>query len=165
MRIHGPERLAGQGLDPEQFESGNRAIHALLADPKVGSQVDLVLTWRAGEGGAPGAYEIWSARGLVRFQRVIRDDGALGFEVLEVVGENPVANQDPLALATLAEEKGATPVFSAPSLGSTGYFADDARWFPSVRHDGKINFAFIGGHVLSSRKPLDEPTWRWDFTP
>ena len=65
----------------------------------------------------------------------------------------------------LAEEKGATPVFSAPSLGSTGYFADDARWFPSVRHDGKINFAFIGGHVLSSRKPLDEPTWRWDFTP
>jgi len=105
MRIHGPERLAGQGLDAEQAESGNRAIHALLADPKVGAQVDLVITWRAGENGAPGAYEIWSARGLVRFQRVIRDDGALGFEVLEVVGENPVANQDPLALATLAEEQ------------------------------------------------------------
>jgi hypothetical protein len=105
MRIHGPERLAGQGLDPEQSESGNRAIHALLADPRIGEQVDLVITWRAGENGAPGAYEIWSARGLVRFQRVIRDDGALGFEVLEVVGENPVANQDPLALATLADEQ------------------------------------------------------------
>ena len=48
MRVHGPERLAGQGLDPEQFESGDRAIHALLTDPVVGEQVDLVLTWRAG---------------------------------------------------------------------------------------------------------------------
>ena len=105
MRIHGPERLAGQGLDSEQTESGNRAIHALLADPKIGAQVDLVITWRAGEGAEPGAYEIWSARGLVRYQRVIRDDGALGFELLEVVGENPVANQDPLALATLADEQ------------------------------------------------------------
>jgi len=105
MTIHGPERLAGQGLDPEQEESGNRAIHALLADPRVGPQVDLVITWRAGENGAPGAYEIWSARGLVRFQRVIRGDGGLGFELLEVIGENPVANQDPLALATLADEQ------------------------------------------------------------
>jgi hypothetical protein len=118
MRIHGPERLAGQGLDAEQEESGNRAIHALLADPKIGEQVDLVLTWRAGENGAPGAYEIWSARGLVRFQRVIGDDGALGFEVLEVVGENPVANQDPLALATLAEEKRAA--------AAGGFDADNA---------------------------------------
>jgi hypothetical protein len=118
MRIHGPERLAGQGIDPEQEESANRAIHALLADPKVAAQVDLVLTWRAGESGAAGAYEIWSARGLVRFQRVIRDDGALGFEVLEVVGENPVANQDPLALATLADEKRAA--------AAGGFDAEDA---------------------------------------
>ncbi len=122
MHIHGPERLAGQGLDREQEESGNRAIHALLADPKIGAQVDLVITWRAGEGDAPGAYEIWSARGLVRFQRVIRDDGALGFEVLEVIGENPVANQDPLALATLAEEQRAAT--------ASGFDADDpARRF------------------------------------
>jgi hypothetical protein len=122
MRIHGPERLAGQGLDPEQSESGNRAIHALLADPRVGAQVDLVITWRAGENGTPGAYEIWSARGLVRFQRVIRDDGALGFELLEVVGENPVANQDPLALATLADEQRAA--------AAGGFDADDpARRF------------------------------------
>ena len=118
MRIHGPERLGGQGLDLEQTESGNRAIHALLADSKVGAQVDLVITWRAGEAGEPGAYEIWSARGLVRFQRVIRDDGALGFEILEVVGENPIANQDPLALATLAEEQRAA--------AAGGFDADDA---------------------------------------
>jgi hypothetical protein len=118
MRIYGPERLAGQGLDLEQTESGNRAIHALLADPKIGAQVDLVITWRAGENGADGAYEIWSARGLVRFQRVIRDDGALGFELLEVVGENPVAQQDPLALATLADEQRAA--------AASGFDAHDA---------------------------------------
>jgi hypothetical protein len=107
MRILGPERLAGQGLDPEQEESANRAILALLTDPEVAEQMDLVLTWRAGEGEEPGAYEVWSARGLVRFRRLLRDDGEIGFEVIEVVGENPIANQDPHALRTLAEEKAA----------------------------------------------------------
>jgi hypothetical protein len=118
MRIHGPERLGGQGLDPEQEESGNRAILALLADAEVASHTDLVLTWRAGEGGEPGAYEAWSARGLVRFRRALADDGRLGFEVIEVVGENPLANQDPHALRTLAEEKRAAAV--------SGFSADDA---------------------------------------
>ena len=31
---HGPERPGGQGLDPNQEESGNRAILALLTDPE-----------------------------------------------------------------------------------------------------------------------------------
>jgi phosphonoacetate hydrolase len=122
MRIHGPERLGGQGLDPEQEESGNRAILALLADPEVAEQTDLVLTWRAGEGGEPGAYEAWSARGLVRFRRGLADDGSLAFEVIEVVGENPLANQDPHALRTLAEEQEAA--------AASGFSADDpARRF------------------------------------
>jgi phosphonoacetate hydrolase len=122
MRIHGPERLGGQGLDPEQEESGNRAILALLADPEVAEQTDLVLTWRAGDGDEPGAYEVWSARGLVRFRRVLADDGRVEFEVLEVVGENPLANQDPHALRTLAEEKRAA--------AASGFSADDpARRF------------------------------------
>lgn len=122
MRVLGPERLAGQGLDAEQAESGHRAIHALLADPRIGAQVDLVCTWRAGEGETPGAYEIWAARGMVRFQRVLRDDGALEYVVLETIGENPVANQDPLALATLDEERRAA--------AAGGFDADDpARRF------------------------------------
>jgi hypothetical protein len=104
MQIHGPERLAGQGLDREQQESGNRAIAALLGDSRIAAQMDLVLTWRAGQGDAPGAYEIWSARGMVRFQRVLGDDGCLDYRVIEVVGENPVANQDPDALASLEAE-------------------------------------------------------------
>ncbi|MEI6402711.1 MAG: alkaline phosphatase family protein [Actinomycetota bacterium] len=121
MRIHGPERLAGQGLDSEQTESGNRAIHALLTDPGVGEQVDLVFTWR-GDDPADGAYEVWSARGMVRFRRLIDDDGSLAFEVLETVGVNPVANQDELALATLAAE--------CDAARSGGFDADDpARRF------------------------------------
>jgi hypothetical protein len=118
MRILGPERLAGQGLDAEQEESGNRAILALLADPEVAGQMDLVLTWRAGEGEEPGAYEVWSARGLVRFRRVLGPDGRIDFELLEVIGENPIANQDPHALRTLAEEKAAAAV--------SGFDAEDA---------------------------------------
>src|SRR5687768_15864641 len=122
MRIHGPERPGGQGLDLEQEESGNRAILALLADPEVAAQTDLVLTWRAGEGGEPGAYEAWSARGLVRFRRVLGDDGRLGFDVIEVVGENPLANQDPHALRTVDEERAAA--------AASGFSAEDpARRF------------------------------------
>jgi hypothetical protein len=122
MRIHGPERLGGQGLDPEQEESGNRAILALLRDPEVAEQMDLVLTWRAGQGDEPGAYEVWSARGLVRFRRLLRDDGHIDYAVVEVVGENPLANQDPHALRTLAEEQAAAV--------ASGFSADDpARRF------------------------------------
>ncbi len=118
MRILGPERLAGQGLDPEQEESGNRAILALLQGPEVAAQMDLVLTWRAGEGEEPGAYEVWSARGLVRFRRLLRDDGGIDYELLEVLGENPIANQDAHALRTLAEERAAA--------AASGFSADDA---------------------------------------
>lgn len=72
--------------------------------------MDLVLTFRAGPAGRDGqggAYEIWSGRGMVRFQRVLGTDGVLAYEVLETLGENPVARQDPAALRTLAEEKAA----------------------------------------------------------
>ena len=104
MEILGPERPGGQGLDAEQEESGNRAILALLRDPQVAEQTDLVLTWREGAGGESGAYEIWSARGLVRFQRLLQEDGRLDFRVLEVVGQNPVERQDPSALRSIEEE-------------------------------------------------------------
>ena len=109
MRLHGPERLAGQGLNPAQFESGDRAILSLLTDPVVSEQVDLVLTWRSGDDGdtATGAYEVWSTRGMVRFQRLIDGKGNLHFEVLEVVGINPLEAIDPLALATVEAESAA----------------------------------------------------------
>jgi hypothetical protein len=53
---------------------------------------------------------------------LIDDDGSLAFEVLETVGVNPVANQDGLALATLAAE--------CDAARSGGFDADDpARRF------------------------------------
>jgi hypothetical protein len=109
VQVHGPERRGGQGLNPDQFESGDRAILALLTDPVVGEQVDLVFTWRAGEGDdvTTGVYEVWSARGMVGFRRFIDDDGRLAFVVVETIGTNPIEAQDPFALATVASERAA----------------------------------------------------------
>jgi hypothetical protein len=106
-RLAPPERPGGQGLDPNQEESGNRAIIALLTDDTHGP-TDWVATYRHGQDGQ-GAYEVWALRGMVRFQRFLDPDGpdgrgGYGYEVIEQVGENPVANQDPTALATVAEE-------------------------------------------------------------
>jgi len=95
---HGPERRGGQGLDPNQYESGDRTILALLAETPAAGQVDLVATFR------DGAYEVWSRRGMIRFKRYANEHGELKFDVIEQVGENPVANQDPFAVATVEQE-------------------------------------------------------------
>ncbi len=108
----GPERPGGQGLDPNQEESGNRAIIALLTDPKLGELTDIVATYRfanlpeedGNQGPVEGAYEVWSRRGMLRFQRFIDPAGGYGYEVIEQIGENPIGNQDPTLLSTIAEE-------------------------------------------------------------
>jgi hypothetical protein len=127
--IHGPERLHDQGIGPDQADSAAKAILALLTDPPVRDQVDLVATWRRGPPDAPhsGAYEVWARRGMVRFQRLIDASGALAFEVLEVVGQNPLADQRTDALRTLAEEKEAA--------AASGFDAEDpARRFIRAEH-------------------------------
>jgi len=106
--ILGPERHAGQGLDDQQEESGNRAILALLRDPEVCDQVDLVITHR------DGAYEVWARRGMIRFQRWWRD-GKLAFEIIEQHGENPIARQSTSAVATCAEELAAAAQSGHPT--------------------------------------------------
>src|SRR3984893_6053214 len=97
-REHGPERRGGQGLDPHQYDSGDATILALLAETPTADFVDLAITWRA------DAYEVWSRRGMIRFKRFADARGALSFEVVEQVGENPVANQDPFIVSTIDEE-------------------------------------------------------------
>jgi hypothetical protein len=97
-REHGPERRGGQGLDPHQYDSGDATILALLAESPAADHTDLVITWRA------DAYEVWSRRGMIRFKRFAGDGGALSFEVVEQIGENPVANQDPFVVATIDDE-------------------------------------------------------------
>src|SRR5262249_16650679 len=94
----GPERSGGEGLDRNQFESGDRAILALLKDTRAADETDLVATFR------DSAYEVWSRRGMVRFKRYAHSGGALGFTVVEQIGENPIANQDPFAIASIEEE-------------------------------------------------------------
>lgn len=96
--LAGPERLGGQGLDPNQEESGNRAISLLLTDSVVGDQTDFVATYR------DGAYEVWAKRGMVRFQRHFGGDGAHEYRVIETVGINPIEDEDSLAVATIEEE-------------------------------------------------------------
>jgi len=122
-REYGPERLAGQGLDPNQYESGDRTIAALLGQSPARAQVDLAITWR------DGAYEVWARRGMIRFKRYLADHGALHFDVIEQVGENPIANQDPFALSTIEEELRAS--------AASGHSADDP------------NRAFLEPHVVT----------------
>lgn len=64
-----------------------------------------------------------------------------------------------------AFQKGVLPQFTAPSLDSKAVYANDRFWFPGFRHGGVINVAFVGGHVLSTKKPLEESAWRWDYQP
>ena len=105
----GPERAGGQGLDPEQYESGDRAIYILLTDPVAGPQTDLVITCR------DDAYEVWAKRGMIRFQRFFARDGH-GFEyrVIEQIGDNPIENQDGRAVATLDDEVAASKASGFP---------------------------------------------------
>jgi phosphonoacetate hydrolase len=119
-RIAGPERPGGQGLDANQVESGNHAIAALLTDPVRGPQTDLVITYR------DEAYEVWAKRGMIRFQRFYAD-GGYGYRIVEQIGEDPIASQDPTALATLAEELEAG--------GKSGYSGTDpAQAFVEPEH-------------------------------
>jgi hypothetical protein len=135
VKIFGPERLRDQGLVPEQEESGNRAILALLSDPEVADQMDLVATYRRaegeGEGGEPGAYEVWAARGMVRFRRLVRDDGSLDYQVIEQIGENPIGCQDPHALRTVAEEKEAARLSGFdPEAPARRFIAPEQQSYP-----------------------------------
>ena len=61
-----------------------------------------------------------------------------------------------------AKDRGSNPVYSGPTLSSLGPYADDRYWYPSLRH-ATTNFAFVDGHVESSRDPLSESGWRWGF--
>jgi len=127
--IHGPERLRDQGVGAQQEESAHRAIRALLCDDAVREQVDLVALYRRGPEEAPGHgwYEVWAVRGLLRFRRRIDAAGRLAFELLEVVGENPLARDDPHALRSVEEEKAAAR--------ASGFDAEDpARRFIAPAH-------------------------------
>lgn len=67
------------------------------------------------------------------------------------------------AAAAAADE--ITPFYSGPSLNSPAVFAGEQYWRPGLRHNRAMNVGFIDGHVASTRRPLSETAWRWDFVP
>jgi arylsulfatase A-like enzyme len=112
--IAGPQRPGGQGLDLQQHESGDRAIHLLLTSEDGRRWTDFVATFRDDADG--GAYEVWAERGMIRFRRYLTAEGTHRYEVVEQVGANPIENQDPALLATIDAElaaAGASDVASA----------------------------------------------------
>jgi len=69
------------------------------------------------------------------------------------------------AEVALAKDINQLPYYSAPPANSWDDYASGTSWFPSLRHGGRCNAAFIGGHVLSSLKPEREPGWDWKYQP
>ncbi|MEX2245688.1 MAG: alkaline phosphatase family protein [Dehalococcoidia bacterium] len=121
----GPERPGGQGLDAHQYESGERAIRILLTDETAGPQTDLVITHR------DGAYEVWAARGMVRFQRFYAQGGGYEYRIIEQIGEDPIENQDPRAIATVDEELAASRASGFPGVDpNTAYVQPEQNAYP-----------------------------------
>ena len=103
MECIGPERPGGQGLDHNQEESGNLAIHKLLMTDDGQAWTDFVATARQERDGS-WAYEAWAARGMVRWARRHASAGGFEYAVIETLGTNPIQEQDHRALSTFAEE-------------------------------------------------------------
>ena len=55
--------------------------------------------------------------------------------------------------------------YVAPPQATADGYDNGAYWIPAMRHEGKLNVAFVGGHVAASRMPLDQPGWQWYFYP
>ncbi len=126
MECVGPERPGGQGLDHHQEESGNLAIWKLLTSDDGRAWTDFVATARQGRDGG-WSYEAWSVRGMVRWVRSYGNNGGYSYQVVEVLGENPIERQDPTALSTLEEELAAG---ADPSNPQRAFVGPDSLTYP-----------------------------------
>ncbi|HEY7295825.1 MAG TPA: alkaline phosphatase family protein [Dehalococcoidia bacterium] len=117
----GPERPGGQGLDANQFASGDRAILAALTDPAIAGQVEFLSTYRA------PAYEVWSKRGVVRFCRYYAEGGGYRYAIVEQIGENPIVRQEHGALLTVEEELSAAERSGSPAGDGASAFIAGAE--------------------------------------
>ncbi|HEY3242197.1 MAG TPA: type II secretion system protein [Phycisphaerae bacterium] len=62
-----------------------------------------------------------------------------------------------------ASVQGVPPFYTAPPLsGSADAYSSGAYWMPGMRHRGMTHVAFVGGHVLGSRRPEHE-SWDWSY--
>lgn len=68
----------------------------------------------------------------------------------------------------IAEERDITALYSAPPILTDKWvdiYESGKNWFPGLRHRGRMNVGFVGGHVLSSAHPTEEPWWQWGYQP
>ncbi len=64
-----------------------------------------------------------------------------------------------------AVRKGVLPYYSAPPAGDSGLYGTGKFWFPSLRHEGKLNVAYIGGYVLRTADPGKSAKSNWKYQP
>lgn len=64
-----------------------------------------------------------------------------------------------------AAEKGVLPYYAAPPAGDTGLYGTGRFWFPSLRHDGKMNVVYVGGHVHRTADPGTAAQAHWKYQP
>ena len=105
-----------QGIDASETDRYADALQALLGAPAL----DFVAT-RSG-----ASYEVRAVRGSIVFHRRHTNHG-YRYQVLELAGQNPIAEQDPSLFPTLAEElaRGSNP--NDVSYPSIGYDPGDPR--------------------------------------
>jgi len=62
-----------------------------------------------------------------------------------------------------AVTRGMAPFYTAPPVsGRNDPYSDGRYWVPGLRHGGRANVGFVGGHVLASAAPERE-TWDWGY--
>jgi prepilin-type N-terminal cleavage/methylation domain-containing protein len=64
-----------------------------------------------------------------------------------------------------AVRKGVAPHYSAPPAGDAGLYGTGRFWFPSLRHEGKMNVAYIGGYVQRTADPGGAAKANWKYQP
>ncbi len=132
----GPQELTRQG-----FKTMSQSPVLPLNNVSVG--FNMRLWYGSVKGASPSAFSLTSTQ--VRLSKRIVNQGAVPL-VFDVDGQ---------AWAAKPAAPNKLPYYSAPPVGSVDAFASGAYWYPSLRHMGRLNAAFIGGHVLSS--PTPEP--------
>lgn len=57
------------------------------------------------------------------------------------------------------------PYYAAPPVPEPDGYENGAYWFPSMRHNGRLNVAMIGGHVASVKEARVGAGIDWEFVP
>ena len=160
--LYGIDEYWRYGADSTQVRLGNDADVPLRCASVRG---DLVL--RRDAPCSSGGVASWNTVSYGFNARLHRIEGPGGRSMGTCLSERALENSMvPLAWdvdGVEATRRGVVPVYSAPPIGVDGLYDDGQLWMPASRHGSGINVAFIDGHVASSRQPLQEATWRWDF--